>query len=92
MEQTRLIFNFPHFLTLLESANVSFDELPERVKENIHVARLSPCPFCGSKDLTIYGLDNMPWVVCVGCGITAHTCPDIETAIATWNKRVKAEA
>lgn len=53
---------------------------------------VKPCPFCGSKDISIEKNDAVDWeVYCKNCGATvgAYDCYEtIEEALEVWNRRV----
>ena len=61
--------------------------------------KLKPCPFCGSKDVTLYEHDDFGgafYVMCECCGATIGTTLDNmscdeEEIVEMWNKRVVAE-
>lgn len=64
-------------------------------------AKLKPCPFCGSKDISIYGTDRDHYYVCCNncvcfCslgeiwlpdGDADHMFNDQESAAYNWNQR-----
>lgn len=51
---------------------------------------LKPCPFCGNKNIRIWGGENtFPYVECSNC--IASTASELtrEEAIKNWNRRSK---
>ncbi len=57
---------------------------------------LSPCPFCGSVDVTTNGFDASPepTIFCVYCDNCEASGPEHPTpgmAILSWNKRTTAQ-
>lgn len=59
------------------------------------MADLKPCPFCGSRNLTVkqnMQLDGMTFIVCEPCGMVAsfHGNESKKDTVRRWNKRKKA--
>ena len=51
---------------------------------------LKPCPFCGSKNIRLWGEKDKgtPWVQCNNCLASTGTYEKREQAIGAWNRRV----
>lgn len=53
---------------------------------------LKPCPFCGSKNIEVFGKDEY-WTRCTECGASGpedyNATP--EDAIRAWNQRFTSE-
>jgi Lar family restriction alleviation protein len=47
---------------------------------------LKPCPFCGSKDVELFGFLNL-YVYCFSCKCEGPSNENKNKAIAKWNKR-----
>ena len=55
------------------------------------MAELKPCPFCGCRDIHLYGAEKWGTIVCHGCLATfsqqESTCQ--EDIIEAWNRRAE---
>ena len=51
---------------------------------------LKTCPFCGSKNIRLWGEKDKgtPWVQCNNCLASTGTYEKREQAIGAWNRRV----
>ena len=56
----------------------------ERSKIMSEEIKLLPCPFCGSKEVALFGLDS---IHCCKCGMGQHFCDSREKATRLWNTR-----
>lgn len=55
--------------------------------------RLKPCPFCGSKNVKVWGVEGF-WVECEECNCKgpyplSMLHDDVDSAIAAWNRRAE---
>ena len=57
------------------------------------MAKLKPCPFCGSDDLIVCESKKRAYfyVSCYECGAECGGCEGLEEAIEEWNRRVKED-
>lgn len=54
-------------------------------------AELKPCPFCGSKDVTVYELYPSSYARCRVCGAEGSLRDSHDEAVAAWNRRTSAK-
>lgn len=52
---------------------------------------LKPCPFCGSKDVTVYELYPSSYARCRVCGAEGSLRDSHDEAVAAWNRRTNAK-
>lgn len=52
---------------------------------------LKPCPFCGSKSVTVCELYPSSYARCLACGAEGSLRSSYDEAAAAWNRRVKAK-
>lgn len=52
----------------------------------INKIELKPCPFCGSKNVSINGL-SISWIECNECEMETKQYETREEAIKSWNTR-----
>ena len=52
---------------------------------------LKPCPFCGSKDVTVYELYPISYARCRVCGAEGSLRDSHDEAAAAWNSRTYAK-
>ncbi|WP_412178334.1 Lar family restriction alleviation protein [Rhizobium sp. PL01] len=59
-------------------------------------APLLPCPFCGTKPYISQPMAGAKWweVSCSDedCGAMGQSCPNVDDAIAVWNRRTPPPA
>ena len=48
---------------------------------------LKPCPFCGSKSVTVCELYPSSYARCRACGAEGSLCSSHDEAAAVWNRR-----
>jgi len=51
---------------------------------------LKPCPFCGSKNVILRGIESNFWLKCVNCGTDGPLCNE-KSAKKEWNNRATPE-
>ena len=85
---TQGVFKKPHLVMVL----------PDKLKKDEN-ERFKPCPFCGSKDISLYEHEDFGgafYVMCECCGANIGTALDNiscdeEEIVGLWNKRVVQE-
>ena len=58
------------------------------------MAKLKPCPFCGSVDVKVhnpYFTDNYYMVQCYGCNCNTALYKTVNQAVEAWNRRAENE-
>ena len=53
--------------------------------------KLKPCPFCGSSNVTVYGMYPNSYARCRACGAEGGLCDTHDEAAAAWNRRADAK-
>lgn len=53
--------------------------------------KLKPCPFCGSKSVTVCELYPSSYARCRACGAEGSLCSSRDEAAAVWNRRTDAK-
>lgn len=50
---------------------------------------LKPCPFCGSKDVTLRNSGGVRWAACRVCDAEGGWKDEEEAAVEAWNNRAR---
>ena len=59
-----------------------------KMKKEVLLNELKPCPFCGCKTPGVQGYKGDYWIICPSCGIRTSTESNAEIASKVWNCRV----
>ena len=71
----------------MSGVNPDFNKLLKDAMERMD-RELKPCPFCGSRKVTLNDLKTVAYVICLDCGCSLNASLSKEHAVRSWNRRV----